>query len=119
MSTEKSFITSRPEVVNELHRLHENFVRVPADKASNNIVFGCKSYYHNCLLNELGFTSTSGNPTYTLSNFTKDEILQNHLSDLNTFNIRKNQDQFELPYLYYIPKWQEKPLQTKIHRWLQ
>ena len=27
------------EVVNELSRLHDNFVLVPADKASNNIVF--------------------------------------------------------------------------------
>jgi hypothetical protein len=33
-----------------------------------------------CLLNELGFTSTFGNPTYTRTNLTKDEILQNHLS---------------------------------------
>ena len=88
---------------------HENFVLVPADKASNNIVFVCKSYYYHCLLNELGFTSTSGNPTYTLSNFTKDEILRNHLTVLNTFNIPKNQDQFELPYLYWIPKLHKNP----------
>jgi hypothetical protein len=53
------------EVINELRRLHDNFVLVPADKASNNIVFVCKKYYYECLLNELGFTSTSGNPTYT------------------------------------------------------
>jgi hypothetical protein len=64
------------EVVNELRRLHDNIVLVPADKASNDIVFVCKNYYYECLLNELGFTSTSGNPTYTRSNFTKDEILQ-------------------------------------------
>ena len=83
-------VFKKPEVVNELHRLHENFVLVPADKASNNIVFVCKSHYYTCLLNELGFTSTSGNPTYTPSNLTKDEILQNHLSVLNTFNIPKN-----------------------------
>ena len=101
------------EVVNELHRLHENFVLVPADKASNNIVFVCKSYYYNCLLNELGFTSTSGNPTYTPSNFTKDEILQNHLSDLNTFNIPKNQDQFELSYIYCNPKLHKNPYKQR------
>ena len=29
----------KSEVVNELHWVHENFVLVPADKASNNIVF--------------------------------------------------------------------------------
>jgi hypothetical protein len=77
---------------------------VPADKASNNIVFACKNYFHECLLNELGFTSTSWNTTYTRTNLTKDEILQNHLSVLNTFNIPKNLDQFDLPYLYWIPK---------------
>jgi hypothetical protein len=57
-------IFTKPEVVNELLRLHYNFVLVPTDNASNNIVFVCKNYYYECFfLNELGFTSTSGNPT--------------------------------------------------------
>jgi hypothetical protein len=30
------------EFINELRRLSDNFVLVPADKASNNIVFVCK-----------------------------------------------------------------------------
>ena len=42
---------------------------------------------------KLRFTSTSGNPTYTQTSLTKDGILQNHLSVLNTFDIPKNQDQ--------------------------
>jgi hypothetical protein len=49
-------VFKKPEVVNELRRLHENFVLVPAGKASNNNVFVSKTYYHNCLLNELGIT---------------------------------------------------------------
>jgi hypothetical protein len=84
-------------------------VLVPADKASNNIVFVCKKYYYECLLDELGFTSTSGNTTYTRTNLTKDEILQNHISVLNTFNIPKNQDQFDFPYLSWIPKLHKNP----------
>jgi hypothetical protein len=83
-------VFKKPEVVNELRRLHDNFVLATADIASNNIVFVCKKYYYECLLNELGFTCTSGNPTYTRTNLTKDEILQNHFSVLNTFNIPKN-----------------------------
>ena len=47
-------VFKKPEVMNELQRLHEHFVLVPADKASNNIVFVCKSYYYSCLLNEFG-----------------------------------------------------------------
>jgi hypothetical protein len=102
------------EVVNELRRLHDNFVLVPADEASNNIVFVCKHYYYECLLNELGFTSTSGKPTYTRTNLTKDDILQNHLSVLNAFDIPKNQDQFDLPYLYLIPKLHKNPYKDKL-----
>jgi hypothetical protein len=97
-------VFKKPEVVNELRRLHDNFMLIPADKARtlcNNIVFVCKTYYYECLLNALGFTSTSGNTTYTRINLTKDEILQNHLSVLNTFNIPKNSRsvRFTLPLL--------------------
>jgi hypothetical protein len=99
MRTNYLSVSKKPEVVNELRRLHNNFVLVPVDKASNNIVFVCKNYYYECLLNELRFTSTSGNTTSTGNNLTKDEILQNHLSVLNTYDIPKIQDRFTLPFL--------------------
>jgi hypothetical protein len=70
-------VFKKPEVVNELHRLHDNFVLVQADKGSNNIVFVCKNYCYECLLNELGFTSSSGISSYTRTNLTRDGILQN------------------------------------------
>jgi hypothetical protein len=96
-------------VVNELRRLHDNFVLVPADKASNDIVFVYKTYYYECLLNELGFTYTSGKPTYTRTNLTKVEILQNLFSVLNAFDIPKHEDQFDLLCLYWIPKSRKNP----------
>jgi hypothetical protein len=74
------------EVVNELRTLHYNFVLVPAYKASNNIVFVGKNYDYKCLLSDLGFTSTCGNPTY----LTKDGFLQNHLSVLNFQHSKKS-----------------------------
>jgi hypothetical protein len=47
------------------HVLHDKYIIVPADKASNNIVFVCKSYYFECLIKELGINSnTSSNTTY-------------------------------------------------------
>jgi hypothetical protein len=55
----------------------------------------CKIYNCYCLLNEPGFSSISGNPTYTRNNLTKDEILQTYLCSLNAFNICRNHDQFE------------------------
>jgi hypothetical protein len=42
------------EAVKCLSSLHDKCVIVPADKASNNIVFVCKSYYFECLIKELG-----------------------------------------------------------------
>ena len=41
------------DVVRELSRLHENFVIVPADKASNNYTFVCKRHYVDILIENL------------------------------------------------------------------
>ena len=50
-------IFSEPYVVTELSRLHEKFVLVPADKASNYYTFVCKRYYFDILIEEIGFHS--------------------------------------------------------------
>ena len=57
----KNCVNSRPrsifkdqEAVKCLSSLHDKYVIVPADKASNNIVFVCKSCYFECLIKELG-----------------------------------------------------------------
>ena len=84
----KNCVNSRPnsvfkdqEAVKCLSFLHDKYVIVPADKASNNIVFVCKSYYYECLIKELGIdNNTSGNTTYKPTSFDKDEILANHRS---------------------------------------
>jgi hypothetical protein len=88
-------------VINESESLHGELVLVPADKACNNIVVVCKAHYYNCILNELGIYSTFGNPTYTPTALSKDKILQNHRSVLDTCNILIDEmNEFELPYLY-------------------
>ena len=98
-----------PDVAKELSSLHENFILVPADKASNNIVFVCKSYYFRCIAEELGLYSAPGNPTYNLTQFSTQEVLDNHRSVLSTFGIPVNDNDSELPYLYWIPKLHKDP----------
>jgi hypothetical protein len=49
-------------------------LKVIVDKASNNIVFVCKSYYFEYLIKELGINSN------------KDEILANHRSFMTSLN---------------------------------
>ena len=41
-----------------LEYIHENFVLVPADKASNNVIIVCKKYYLDVVIRELSLTST-------------------------------------------------------------
>lgn len=62
----------------------------------------CKAHYINCVLKEPGFNSTCGNPTFTHSILSKKKIIQNHKSD--SFYIPNEQNEFDLSYLYWIPK---------------
>ena len=93
VNTRHESIFCDPEVVRELSRLHENFVIVPADKASNNYTFVCKKYYVSILIEELGLNSLPGNPTYNLTDFSASEVLDNHKSVLPSFGIDPNEDE--------------------------
>ena len=104
VNTRHESIFCDPEVVRELSRLHENFVIVPADKASNNYTFVCRKYYVSILIEELGLNSLPGNPTYNLTDFSASEVLNNHKSVLTSFGIHPNKDKLDLPYIYWIPK---------------
>ena len=46
-------VFSDTDVTEHLADLHKRYVIVPADKASNNVVFVCKTYYFECLQREL------------------------------------------------------------------
>ena len=84
--------------------LHENFVIVPADKASNNYTFVCKRYYVDILIKELGLHLLPGNPTYNLTYFSASEVLDNHKSVLTSFGIQTTDEELDLQYIYWIPK---------------
>lgn len=93
----------------ELDRLHNQYVLHPADKAGNNNVFVYAALHINCIFKKLSFNSTLCNPTYTHSSLSRQKILQNHQSLLAIFNIPNKQNDFDLPYLYWIPKLHKDP----------
>ena len=109
VNTRSESIFSDPGVARELSRLHENFVILPADKASNNYTFVCKRHYVDILIEELGFHSLHGSPTYNLTDFSASEVLDNHKLVLTIFGIRANSEQLDLPYIYWIPKMHKNP----------
>ena len=109
VNTRHESIFSDPDVVSELSRLHENFVIVPADNASNNYSFVCKRYYVDILIEELGLHLLPGNPTYNFTDFSASEVLDNHESVLTTFRIQTVDEELDLPYIYWIPKMHKNP----------
>ena len=66
---ESNDIFNLPEVVEYVHTLHNRFVIVPVDKASNNFAIICKTFYFSVLMKELGiesYNSILGNDVYKL-----------------------------------------------------
>ena len=104
MSTRSTSIFKDPNVAKHLSLLHDKYVIVPADKVPNNIVFVCKSHYIDCLIKELGIDNSLGNPTYTPTTHTKEQILDNHRSVVCSFGISTKDEELDLPSLYWIPK---------------
>ena len=88
VNTRHESILNDPDVVTELFRLHENFVIVPADKASNNYTgtFVCKRYYVDILIE--GLHLLPGNPTYNLTDTSASEVFDNNKSALTSFGIQ-------------------------------
>jgi hypothetical protein len=113
MSTRSTSIFKDPNVAKRLSLLHDKYVIVSADKAPNNIVFVCKSYYIDYLIKELGIDNSLGNPTYTPTTLTKEEILENHRSVLCSFAISTKDEELNLPSLYWIPKLHKCPIKQR------
>jgi hypothetical protein len=113
MSTRSTSIFKDPNVAIHLSLLHDKYVFVSAEKAPNNIVFVRKSHYIDCLIKELGIDNSLGNPTYTPTTLTKEEIMERHRSVLCSFGISTNDEELDLPSLYWIPKLHKCPFKQR------
>jgi hypothetical protein len=110
MSTRSTSIFKDPNVAKHLSLLHDKYVIVTADKVPNNIVVVCKSHYIDCSIKEVGIDNSLGNPTYTTTTLTKEEILDDHRSVLCSFRISTKDEELDLPSLYWIPKLHKCPI---------
>jgi len=113
MSSKVRSIVNDKDVIDTLTDLYIKYVVVPADKASNNIVFVCKTYYIDCLVKELGIKNNTGKPTTTPTSLSKDEILSNHMSVISSFGLSIKDDYVDLPSLYWIPKLHKYPYKER------
>ena len=89
-----------------LSDLHNKYVFVPADKASNNIIIICKRYYIETLIKELGLDNCStptGNSTYSSCQMSSKDIVNTHDTFMTSLGIELSGDDRRLPYLYWTP----------------
>ena len=112
MSTKTRSVFTDHEVIKTLNSLHDKYVVVPADKAANNVIFVCKSYYYQCLVKELGIGENIRS-SYEHTTLPKEDILRNHKSVINSFGINVNDSNFDLPFMYWIPKLHKCPYKQR------
>ena len=48
---------SSPTVTTSLGQIHEDFIEVPTNKATNNVALTCERFYASVMTKELGFSS--------------------------------------------------------------
>ena len=96
-----------------LEKLHQKFVFVPTDKASNNIAVVCKKFYIEKSMKELGiFADASQNEkddrTYEMVDKDVKSIVDRHMRYMKSNSITTEIPEY-LPFLYWIPKMHKKP----------
>ena len=100
-------ILNDPNIKEYLSTIHNKYVLVPIDKASNNIAFICKSFYIERTLKEAGVLGKT-NPTYKITNKHPEEIVLNNHETCKSLKI--SVDKYNtLPIMYWIPKMHKNP----------
>ena len=110
----KCKVLDQPDVKDTLHKLHANYVLVPADKAANNVIVVCRKYYIDTLVKELGINNiNSNNPTYIPIDDSFETIIKSHNQFITSVGLEMSEEDQNLPYLYWTPK-----LHKNIGLWL-
>ena len=106
----KCKVLDQPDVKDTLHKLHANYVLVPADKAANNVIVVCKKYYIDTLVKELGINNiNSNNPTYIPIDGSFETIIKSHNQFITSVGLEMSEEDQNLPYLYWTPKLHKSP----------
>ena len=87
MSTRCKSVFDIPDVAPKQAHLHDRYIVVQADKASNDIVLVCKTHNINCLRQDFCLNTLEGNPTCTFTSLSKEESLRNDKLVLLFFRI--------------------------------
>ena len=79
-------------------KLHEKYVVVSVDKATQNVAIICKNFYIKTLIGELGLAKANGNDTYIKVGDTNEAVIHKHLQQLkDNFNISVDENMEKHP----------------------
>ncbi|MCP4488523.1 MAG: hypothetical protein GY820_14560 [Gammaproteobacteria bacterium] len=99
-----------PVAMENLRKLHENFVVAPADKAANNFVICCKKYYLLSICVEMGVEisqngiEASGNQVYIPCNESETELFQKHKQLVSFYGLKLHDHDLAIPRIFATPK---------------
>ena len=106
----KCKVLDQPDAKDTLHKLHANYVLVPADKAANNVIIVCKKYYTDTLVKELGINTVNiNNPTYIRIDDSFETIMKSHNQFFTSVGLEISEEDQNLPCLYWTPKLHKSP----------
>ena len=106
----KCKVLDQPDVKDNLHKLHANYVLVPADKAANNVTIVCKSYHIDTLVKGLGINNVNINkPTYIPIDDSFETTVKSHNQFITSVGLEMSEEDQNLPYLYWTPKLHKSP----------
>ena len=97
-------VLNDPLVLQDLEKLHNEYVLVPTDKAKNNITVVCKKFYISMIEREL----LSSN--FVKVNCTYESIIEEHKEFLFKHHIKFDKNNNNLPILYITPKQHKTPV---------
>ena len=106
----KCKVLDQPDVKDTLHKLHANYVLVPADKAANNVIIVCKKYHIDIPVKELGINNVNiSNPTNIPIDDSFETIVKSHNQFITSVGLEMSEEDQNLPYLYWTPKLHKSP----------
>ena len=106
----KCKVLDQRDVKDTFHKIHANYVLVPADKAAINVIVVCKKYCIDTLVKDLGISNVnSNNPTYIPIDDSFETIVKSHNQFIRSVGLEMSEEDQNLPYLYWTPKLHKSP----------
>ena len=107
---------SSPDVKNALDSIDEDFVVVPIDKATGNIVLVCKRFHVSVITRELRLNNNSSTDTCNnAGGLSANDIIDKYVRDLKIKFIIDNIpiENHRLPNMYWMPKMHKNPIKAR------